>query len=75
MATQPDGQQEGRAEAGGAPVLTFAAFYFGQQKPNKVLVGNQMSPNSWCAPEWWGALPADNGAKHASLMRRFHTKN
>ena len=60
MAQQPD-PHDTIAEAGGAPVITFAAFYFGQQKPNKVLVGNQMSPIGWCAPEWWGALPADNG--------------
>ena len=43
------------AQAGGAPQVTFASFYFGAQKPNKVLGGNSASANSWA-----DALAADD---------------
>ena len=68
MASQPD-PHDRLAQAGGAPVLTFASFYFGQQKPNRVLVGNQMSPVSWCSPEWWGAVAADSGVDSTAAVQ------
>ena len=49
--------------------MTFASFYFGAQKPNKVLVGNSASANSWAPPEWWGAMPADSGVDSTAAVQ------
>eukprot|EP01047_Picozoa_sp_COSAG01_P082113 COSAG01_NODE_16642_length_1218_cov_2.503128_1_plen_197_part_00 len=49
------------AQAGGAPQITIAGFYFGSQKPSGSLVGDNDSPNAWVSPEWWGAVPEDSG--------------
>ena len=68
MATAPDAP-DALAQAGGAPQVTFASFYFGAQKPNKVLVGNGASANSWAPPEWWGAMPADSGADSTAAVQ------
>eukprot|EP01050_Picozoa_sp_SAG11_P021786 SAG11_NODE_3954_length_2134_cov_1.565602_2_plen_365_part_00 len=59
---QPPDNTSVIAEAGGAPQITFAGFYFGAQKPSKSLVGDGNSPNAWVSPEWWGVAAQDTGA-------------
>jgi hypothetical protein len=67
VAAQPE--TAALAEAGGAPQITFAGFYFGAQKQSHVLGGNDNSPNSWASPEWWGVSPQDTGVDDTSAVQ------
>ena len=68
MAEQPDPSST-MAEAGGAPQVTFAGFYFGAQKQRHNLPGDADSPNAWAYPEWWGASPTNTGVDDTTAVQ------